>query len=79
MEFLQEAFASRDLVLWGILLLLLLIFLKLLMSAGKGLFILLICIGGIALVAKLFPEFLEQVMELIRETWQGASDSDSPD
>lgn len=71
MDYIQEAIASRDLVVWAILLVLLLIVVKILKSLGTGFFILLILIGiGFAL-AQVFPGFVEPIVEWVKGGWLG--------
>jgi hypothetical protein len=71
MEFLQEAIASRNIVVWIILVVLLIVFIKILKSAGKG-FVLLIIFAGIALLlAKIFPGLLEPIIDFVRGGWLG--------
>ena len=50
MDFLQEAIASRNIVVWIIFLVIFIIFIKVLKSAGKGILFLLIIVGVVALL-----------------------------
>lgn len=78
MEFLQEAIASRNIVVWIIMVVLLIIFIKVLKSVGKGFVILLICVGVVALLAKIFPDFLAPAIDFVRGGWLGDSRPDRP-
>jgi len=71
MEFLQEAIASRNIVVWIILVVLLILFIKILKSAGKGFVMLLIAVGLVMLLAKVFPGFMEPLVEFVRGGWLG--------
>ena len=50
MDFLQEAIASRNIVVWIIFLVIFIIFINVLKSAGKGILFLLIIVGVVALL-----------------------------
>lgn len=78
MEFLQEAIASRNIVVWIILVVLLILFIKILKSAGKGIVMLIILIGVIALLAKMFPDFLAPIVDFVRGGWLGDQRPDRP-
>lgn len=78
MEFLQEAIASRNIVVWIILVVILIIFIKILKSAGKAVVLLIIFIGIVALLAKVFPGLLEPVIDFVRGGWLGDSRPDRP-
>lgn len=78
MEFLQEAIASRNIVVWIILVVFLILFIKILKSAGKGLVLLIIFIGVIALLAKVFPGLLEPIVDFVRGSWLGDQRPDRP-
>ena len=54
MEFLQEAIASRNIVFWIILAVILILLFKILKGVGKWVFRLIIIIGIIALIVKFF-------------------------
>ena len=54
MEFLQEAIASRNIVFWIILAVILILLFKVLKGVGKWVFRLIIIIGIIALIVKFF-------------------------
>lgn len=71
MSFIQEALASRDLVAWIILVLLVLIFIKILKSLGTG-FILLLLLGGAGFIlAQFFPDFIQPLVDFVRGGWLG--------
>ncbi len=78
MEFLQEAVASRSIVVWIILIVLLVIFIKVLKSAGKGFVLLLIFVGVVALLAKIFPGLLDPAIDFVRGGWLGDQRPDRP-
>ncbi len=78
MEFLQEAIASRNIVVWIILVVILIIFIKVLKSAGKGIVLLLIFIGVVALLAKMFPDLLAPLIDFVRGGWLGDQRPDRP-
>jgi type IV secretory pathway TrbD component len=71
MEFLQEAIASRNIVVWIILVVLLILFIKILKSAGKGFVMLLIAVGLVMLLAKVFPGFMAPAIDFVRGGWLG--------
>lgn len=78
MEFLQEAIASRNIVVWIILVVLLILFIKILKSAGKGFVLLLIFVGVVLLLAKVFPGLLEPIADFVRGGWLGDQRPDRP-
>lgn len=78
MEVLQEAIASRNIVVWIILVVILIIFVKILKSAGKGFVLLLIFVGLVVLLAKMFPDFLAPAIDFVRGGWLGDQRPDRP-
>ena len=71
MEFLQEAIASRNIVVWVILLILLILFIKILKSAGKGIVLLLIVAGLVLLFGQMFPDLAAPLVDFVRGGWLG--------
>ena len=71
MEFLQEAIASRNIVAWVILIILLIIFIKLLKSMGKGLFLFIAFCAGVFIISKYFPGISEPIADFVRGGWLG--------
>jgi hypothetical protein len=71
MEFLQEAIASRNIVAWVILIILLIIFIKLLKSMGKGLFLFIAFCAGVFIISKYFPGIAEPIADFVRGGWLG--------
>ena len=78
MDFLQEAIASRNIVVWIIFLVIFIIFIKVLKSAGKGILFLLIIVGVVALLEKVFPGMLESLVDFVRGGWLGDQGSGRP-
>ena len=78
MEFIQEAIASRNIVVWIILVVLLIVVIKILQTAGKGLVILLICAGVVVIIAKVFPGLLDPIVDFVRGGWLGDDRPDQP-
>lgn len=71
MEFLKEAIASRNIVVWIILVVLLILLLKILKSAGKGIVLLLIFVGLVLLLSRMFPDLLAPIADFVRGGWLG--------
>ena len=71
MEFLQEAIASRNIVFWIILAVLLFLLFKILKSVGKCILKLTIIIGIVALLVKFFPGLFEPLIDFARDAWLG--------
>ena len=78
MEFLQEAIASRNIVFWIILLVLLILIFKILKSVGKCILKLTIIIGIVALLVKFFPGLFEPLIDFARDAWLGDPSPDKP-
>jgi hypothetical protein len=78
MEFLQEAIASRNIVFWIILVVLLILLFKILKSVGKCILRLTIIIGIIALLVKFFPGLFEPMVDFVRDAWLGDQSPDNP-
>ena len=78
MEFLQEAIATRNIVFWIILLVLLILIFKILKSVGKCILKLTIIIGIVALLVKFFPELFEPLIDFVRDAWLGDQGPDKP-
>jgi hypothetical protein len=71
MELLSEAIASRNIVVWILLVVLLIFFLKLLTFVGKGIVLLALVVGGLFLLANLFPVLLEPLIDFVQGGWLG--------
>ena len=78
MEFLQEAIASRNIVFWIILVVLLILLFKILKSVGKCILRLIIIIGIVALLVKFFPGLFEPLIDFVRGAWLGDQGPDKP-
>ena len=78
MEFLQEAIATRNIVFWIILLVLLILLFKVLKSVGKCVLRLIIIIGIVALLVKFFPGLFEPLIDFVRDAWLGDQGPDKP-
>jgi hypothetical protein len=78
MEFLQEAIATRNIVFWIILLVLLILIFKILKSVGKCILKLTIIIGIVALLVKFFPGLFEPLIDFVRDAWLGDQGPDKP-
>ena len=71
MDFIQEALASRDLVAWVILVLVVLIVIKLLKSLGAAFVVLLLLTGVGFILAQMFPGFIQPLVDYVRGGWLG--------
>jgi fucose permease len=71
MEFIQEAIASRNIVVWAILLVLLIVLIKVLKSASKGLIVILLVIGFGFLASRMFPDLFAPAIDFVRGGWLG--------
>ena len=78
MEFLQEAIATRNIVFWIILVVLLILLFKILKSLGKCILKLTIIIGIVALLVKFFPGLFEPLIDFVRDAWLGDQGPDKP-
>ena len=78
MEFLQEAIASRNIVFWIILVVLLILLFKVLKTVGKCILKLTIIIGIVALLVKFFPGLFEPLIDFVRDAWLGDQGPDKP-
>ena len=78
MEFLQEAIATRNVVFWIILVVLLIFLFKILKSVGKCILKLTIIIGIVALLVKFFPGLFEPLIDFVRDAWLGDQGPDKP-
>ena len=78
MEFLQEAIASRNIVFWIILVVLLILLFKILKSVGKCILKLTIIIGIVALLVKFFPGLFEPMIDFVCDAWLGDQGPDKP-
>ena len=78
MEAIKELVFSGNLVAWIILVLLLVIFIKVLKSAGKGLIFFAGFCACVFLIAKFFPGFAEPIADFIRGGWLGEHRPDRP-
>ncbi len=78
MEEIFEALSSGNIVIWIILLLLLVVFVKILKSLGKGIILLGGLVVGVLLIAKFFPGLAEPIADFIRGGWLGEHRPDKP-
>ena len=78
MEFLQEAIASRNIVFWIILVVLLILLFKILKSVGKCILKLTIIMGIVALLVKFFPGLFEPLIDFVRDSWLVDQGPDKP-
>ena len=78
MEFLQEAIASRNIVFWIILAVLLILLIKILKSVGKCILRLIIIIGIVVLLVKFFPGLFEPLVDFVRDAWFDDQAPDKP-
>jgi hypothetical protein len=73
MEFLEEAIASRNIVIWIILVVLLILFIKFLKSVGKGFIILMLLVGVAFFIGKVFPGLVAPILDFVKGGWLGDS------
>lgn len=78
METIKELIFSGNLVGWIILVVLLILFIKILKSAGKGLLLFAAFCIGVFLIAKYFPGIAEPIADFIRGGWLGEHRPDKP-
>ena len=78
MEFLKEAIATRNIVFWIILVVLLILLFKILKSVGKCIMKLIIIIGFVALLVKFFPVLIEPLVDIVRDAWFVDQGPDKP-
>ncbi|NBB78130.1 MAG: hypothetical protein GVY36_01575 [Verrucomicrobia bacterium] len=71
METIQQALASRDLVAWALLIVIVLIVIKLLKSLGAGFVLLLLLIGVGFILAQFFPDFIQPLVDYVKGGWLG--------
>ncbi len=71
MEELKQALLSRNIIAWAIIIVLFILLLKLLKSAGKGL---VICLGVLLLgvvLYQFFPGVIAPMVDFVRGGWLG--------
>jgi len=73
MEFLKEAITSGNIVAWILLIILLILFVKLLKSGGKGLLLFAALCAGVFIIREYFPGIAEPITEFIRGSWMNPS------
>ena len=78
MELIKEMIYSGNLIAWFILVLLLIIFVKVLKSAGKGILLFAAFCGCVFVIAKFFPGVAEPIADFIRGGWLGEHRPDRP-
>ncbi len=71
MEMLKDALMSRNLIAWVIVLVLFVLCLKLLKSAGKGLVIFLGIVVLCFILAKFFPDVVAPIADFMGGGWLG--------
>jgi hypothetical protein len=78
MDAFKELIFSGDLVGWIILIVLLILFIKILKSAGKGLLLFAAFCIGVFVMAKFFPGIAEPIVDFVRGGWLGEHRPDKP-
>jgi len=78
MDTFKELIFSGNIVGWIILIVLLILFIKILKSAGKGLLLFAAFCAGVFLIAKFFPGIAEPIADFIRGGWLGEHRPDKP-
>ncbi len=71
MEAILEALKGGNIVAWVIVGLLLVLILKLLQSAGKGLMILIMIVGVVMVLYRFFPGLVAPLVEFVEGGWLG--------
>ncbi|MFW5874552.1 MAG: hypothetical protein ACOCVJ_04045 [Verrucomicrobiota bacterium] len=71
MEAILEALKGGNIVAWVIVGLLLVLILKLLQSAGKGLMILIVIVGVVMVLYRFFPGLVAPLVEFVEGGWLG--------
>ena len=71
MEMLKEALLSRNIIAWVILLVLFVLCLKLLKSAGKGLVIFIVILILSFILMKFFPDAVAPLVDIVKGGWLG--------
>ena len=71
MEMLKEALLSRNIIAWVILLVLFVLCLKLLKSAGKGLVIFIVILILSFILTKFFPDAVAPLVDIVKGGWLG--------
>jgi hypothetical protein len=71
MEMLKEALMSRNIIAWVIVLVLFVLCLKLLKSAGKGLVIFIGIVILFFILSKFFPGVVAPLVDFVRGGWLG--------
>jgi len=78
MDKLKDALLSQDIIAWIILVVVLVLFLKLLKNAGKGVIILVSILILFAILAQFFPQVLAPMVDFVRGGWLGDNRPDQP-
>jgi hypothetical protein len=78
MEMLKEALMSRNIFAWVIVLVLFVLCLKLLKSAGKGLVIFIWIVILFFILSKYFPGVVDPLVDFVRGGWLGDNRPDRP-
>jgi hypothetical protein len=78
MEAIKEALLSRNIFAWAIAILVLILFLKFLKTAGKGFLLFLTLILLVSMLSIFFPQVLEPLVDFVRGGWLGDNRPDRP-
>ncbi|MGB0745294.1 MAG: hypothetical protein ACPGSB_12285 [Opitutales bacterium] len=78
MDSIKELIMSGNLIGWIILIVLLMLFIKVLKSAGKGLLLFGTFCICVFLIAKFFPDFAAPIADFVRGGWLGEHRPDEP-
>lgn len=69
MEALKEALFSRNILAWAIVLVLVVLFINLLKSAGKGLIITIMILGLVFVLYRFFPGMVQPLVDFMHGSW----------
>jgi len=78
MELLKDALLSRNIIAWMMLLLVIVLFLKLLQTASKGLVLGVGLLILVFLLFRFFPDLVAPLVEFVQGSWLGENLSEEP-
>ena len=78
MDLLKDALLSRNIMAWAILLLVIVLFLKLLQTASKGLVLVVGLLILVFLLFRFFPEVAGPLVDWVRGSWLGETLTEDP-
>jgi hypothetical protein len=73
MDFIKDALASGNYIIWAIIIVVLVVILRFIKNAGKGLIIFISIIGVVYILSQYFPGIAAPISDFVKGGWMGSN------